>query len=280
MFPILLEIGPIKLHMYGLMIALGFLLALHFIKRDGKVIGLDPNDVSTMALTTLFLGIAGTRVFHILMYPDNYSWSNPIGWINVANGGLVFQGAIPFAITYLYFALKKRNIPFWSIPDIAMPYVCFAQASGRLGCLFNGCCFGIRADQLPWALTFPVGSPPHAAHTHLPDYVAGNPSFPVHPTQIYSALLLAGCGILLLLLRKHWNPVRGFTLPVYLILTGCYRFIVENYRGDGNPTELGLGFITNQQAISITFITIGVLLFLWLLKKRPADDLKATKAKD
>ncbi len=277
MFPILLEIGPLKLHMYGLMIAIGFLIALHFIKRDAKTIGLEPNDVSTMAMTILFLGIAGTRLFHILMYSENYSWSDPVGWINVTNGGLVFQGAIPFAFGYAYFALKKRKIPFWKVPDIAMPYVAIGQGIGRLGCLFNGCCFGVRADQLPWALTFPLGSPvQHAHQVHFTDYIDGSPSFPVHPTQIYSALLLCLCGVILLLLRKYWNPVRGFTLPGYLILTGIYRYIVEMYRGDGNPKELGMGLVTNQQAISISFIVVGVLLFIWLMKKQPAGKAEPT----
>lgn len=271
MFPVLLELGPIKLHTYGLMIALGFLVSLYFMKRDAKRVGVDPDAVTEIAFWSLFIGILGTRVLHIIMYPENYSWSNPLGWIAIWQGGLVFQGAIPSVLLYVWYALRKRNIPFWIAPDFVMPWVPLAQAFGRMGCFFNGCCFGQRADNLPWGICFPEGSPPYAAHTHFPDFILGQQttSFPVHPTQLYSVVLLVTICLTMFLMRRYWNPFTGFTLPMYLMLYGIIRFIVEMFRGDGNPTNLSMGFLSNQQVFCIFMFLLGAVLFAYLYRNPP-----------
>jgi len=270
MFPTLLQLGPIKLHMYGLMIAIGFLLTLYLIQRDGKKLKLNPDDITSMAFGVLIWGVLGTRLLHIIMYPENYSWSDPLGWIAIWNGGLVFQGALPAAILYAWWALRRRGIPFWIMPDIVMPYVALAQAFGRMGCFFNGCCYGQRADALPWALQFPPTSPPGMTHHSMyHELGAADWSYPVHPTQIYSVILLLSiCGILLLM-RRYWRPFIGFCFPMYFILYGIKRFIVESFRGDGNPTNLGLGVLSNQQVFCVVFVLVGAALFAYLYRNPP-----------
>lgn len=271
MFPVILELGPIKLHSYGLMIALGFLTALVLMQRDAKRAGLDSNAIGEMAIWSLFIGVWATRALHIIMYPENYSWSNPLGWIAIWEGGLVFQGAIPAVFLYAWWGLRRRGIPFWKAPDVVLPWIPLAQAFGRMGCFLNGCCYGLRADHLPWAVRFPEGSPPFAAHSRLTDFMYGTQttSFPVHPSQLYSVGLLLAMSAALYLLRRHWRPFEGFTVPVFLALYGVKRFIVEMFRGDGNPTELGLGLISNQQVFSLLMIALGVGLFLYLRPRLP-----------
>jgi phosphatidylglycerol:prolipoprotein diacylglycerol transferase len=256
MYPTLLELGPIKLHTYGLMIALGFMAALTLTQRDAKRAGVDPKVIGEMGFIALFLGILGTRVLHIIMFPEDYSWRDPIGWIAVWNGGLVFQGAIPVTFIYVYIAARRRNLPLWTMVDCAAPYLALAQAFGRMGCFFNGCCYGMRADHLPWAIRFPAGSP---AYYELPGPEGW--SMPVHPSQLYSVgSLLLLCG-LLLHLRAAWHPFPGFTMPVYLMLYGAGRFVLEMLRGDGNPTGLGLGYLSDQQVFSIVLAVAGMILF-------------------
>ena len=72
MFPILFEIGPLKINSYGLMIAVGFLAALYFAQRDALKRGLPPKVFADMAFILLPLGIAGTRIAHIIMFPEYY----------------------------------------------------------------------------------------------------------------------------------------------------------------------------------------------------------------
>lgn len=281
MYPVILELGPLKLHSYGLMIALGFLAVLYLIQRAAEKEGIPAKTVHEMCFWGLFWGIAGTRVLHIIMYPENYSWSDPIGWIALWQGGLVFQGALPAVFLYVYLGLKKRGIPFMKAPDLVFPYFPLGHAFGRVGCFLNGCCHGVRADGLPWAVSFPrwprdladpqvVGSPPYLAHARTyPDFSMSQElwSHPVHPAQLYSVAGLALISLTLIALKKKWNPFEGFTLPLYMMMYGAGRTGIEFVRGDGNPMNLGLGILTNQQVFSLLMAFAGLGLFLWLRQR-------------
>lgn len=89
-------------------------------------------------------------------------------------------------------------------------------------------------------------------------------SHAVHPTQLYSFLGLVGICVLLLVLRKRWNPYAGFTLPLYFFLYSLFRFGVEFFRGDHNPVHFLA--LTDQQLFAIFFAVGGLLLF-FIFKK-------------
>ena len=273
MQPVLFELGPLKVHSYGLMIAVGFLTALYLLQRDASKKGFDPKVFADLAFILLPLGIAGTRIAHIIMFPENYSWDDPLGWIAIWRGGLVFQGAPPVALAFVYFWFKKHNVPFWQGCDLMFPYAPLAHGIGRIGCFLNGCCYG-RPSDVPWAI------PARRVPWDLSKEVIGNAGFldhlrrfsdvsvnshwshPMHPTQLYSFVgLVMICGVILLL-RKRWNPYPGFTMPVYFFLYGVFRFIVEFYRGDHNPVHI-LG-LSDQQLFSVAFAVFGAALFVVL----------------
>jgi phosphatidylglycerol---prolipoprotein diacylglyceryl transferase len=195
MLSTLLKIGPVSIHSYGLMIAIGFLLAMFLAQRDGKKIGIDPNAVSNIAFFGLALGILGTRLLHIVMFPQGYSLSDPIGWIAIWRGGLVFQGALPGGVLAVVFGCRFYKIPAWKAIDLGIPYLPLAHAFGRIGCLMNGCCYGRRTD-LPWGIRFPrvpwdlsqpaTGSPAYLDHCNRFSGLSmahDHWSYPVHPTQ-------------------------------------------------------------------------------------------------
>lgn len=269
MYPKLLELGPVSINTYGFLIAVGFLVSWHFIQRDARRANVDVEKINQMAFWVLLLGIAGTRVAHILLYPSEYSWSDPIGWIAIWRGGLVFHGALPAAILYCWWAVRRYKLNFWQVADIGAPYIPLAHAFGRLGCFFYGCCYGIRTD-CPLGIRFPPGSP--AAMDHLSRYPGmhvGDWSFPVHPTQLYGvAGLLIACGLLLYLRKRMWNkpnPIYGLTLPAYFVLYGAGRFAVEFIRGDHNPTY---GPLTAQQIFSLVLVVASIVFFVIVLKKK------------
>lgn len=148
--------------------------------------------------------------------------------------------------------------------DIVVPFVPLAQAFGRVGCVFYGCCFGARAEGLWWGMRFPAGSPAYVAHLRGVDglQLSGVSSYPVHPTQLYSALGLLLISGILIVLNRRFKPFVGFTLSMYFLLYGIQRFIVEFYRGDGNPMGLGLGIVTNQQVFCVVMALVGLVLFV------------------
>jgi phosphatidylglycerol---prolipoprotein diacylglyceryl transferase len=263
MFPVILELGPLKIHSYGLMIAAGFLVALYFVRREARKAGYDPDIFTNAAYWCLFLGILGTRVLYIIMFPDQFSWTRPLQWFAIWEGGLVFQGGAPPAVAFCYFYLRAKGVNFWKAADVALPYVALGHGVGRLGCFFNGCCYGERCD-LPWAVRFPAGSPPY--HDHIQNYglpLDATASFLVHPTQLYGALGLVLLAVVLLQIRKYWRGFDGVLAPAYLVLYGVGRFVVEMLRGDRNPMHWGP--ITDQQLFSLLSIVAGVILFLILL---------------
>jgi len=291
MLPTLIKIGPVPVHSYGLMIAVGFLAALHMVQREAKKHGVDPQIPNNMAFWGLFLGIAGCRALHILMFPGAYSWRDPIGWIAIWNGGLVFHGALIGPLIYSAFTLRKYQLGFWWSCDRVIPYIPLAHAFGRIGCFLNGCCYGKRTD-LPWGVPFPrvpwdlskpaTGSPVFLDHCHRYSELsmsADHWSYPVHPTQLYAVAYLLGICLLLLYLRKRWNPFEGFVLPTYFVLYGVARCLVEFLRGDHNPTVLDV--LTQQQVFSLASIGVGVFLLVVLRawNKRRAESLSSDAAR-
>jgi prolipoprotein diacylglyceryltransferase len=126
--------------------------------------------------------------------------------------------------------------------------------------------WGIPFPRVPWDLAQPpTGSPAYLDHVDQYRELSASVahwSYPVHPTQLYGVLgLLALCGILLSL-RKHWHPFAGFTFPLYFMLYGIGRFIVEFFRGDHNPTVFDV--LSQQQIFSLVFVAIGVAIFFIL----------------
>jgi phosphatidylglycerol---prolipoprotein diacylglyceryl transferase len=284
MQPILFKIGPIPIHGYGLMIALGFLAALYLMQREARKAGYDPEIIGNAAFWSLLIGIAGTRVLHIIMFPQMYSWTDPVGWFAIWRGGLVFQGGPPPVVLFLIWYLRKHNMPFTRVSDIAIPFVALGHGIGRLGCFLNGCCYGKRTDsflglsfrRIPFdANSAPVGSPPF-----VEQYLAGDNlpldalwSHPIHPTQLYSAAGLVLLCVILLVIRRKWHPFDGIMLPAYLVLYGCFRFVLEFYRGDHNPVHIG--GLSDQQLLSLLSVGAGIALYFamrqWWQGRRAAS---------
>src|SRR5689334_15295179 len=121
MFPVLFKIGPIAIHSYGLMIAIGFLSGMFLVEHDAKKRGYNPRVFWDLGFVLLILAVLGARLAHILMFPENYSWRDPIGWIDVTRGGLVFQGIIPPTLVYAVWYLRRHKVPFWPACDIMFP---------------------------------------------------------------------------------------------------------------------------------------------------------------
>jgi phosphatidylglycerol:prolipoprotein diacylglycerol transferase len=273
MYPVILKLGPITLHSYGLMLAVGFLIGLYFLRKDAVKFGINPDVVSDGAFWTLLVALAGSRILFIIMYPEGFSWRKPLEWFAIWQGGLVFQGAILPAVGFIYYYARRHQANFFDAMDMAVPWVALGHGVGRIGCFLNGCCFGERSD-LPWAISFPrvphdlthtpTGCPAYL--THVERYGL-NPSaelwsFPVHPTQIYGVLgLLAACGILLYT-RSHWRPFYGSTMSIYFVLYGLGRFLVEFIRDDGNPVRVA-GF-TDQQLMAVASVIFGLVLLIVL----------------
>lgn len=270
MHPTIFHIGPVPIQSYGLMLAIGFYICVELCKRDGRKVGIDPERISELALGCLLVGVAGTRLLHMAMFPAEYSWSDPLGWIAVWRGGLVFQGAPPAMLAYLIWATRRYGISFHQLMDIGVSYLVLAHAFGRIGCFLAGCCYGTRTS-LPWGISFPKDSPVYIDHCQRhTEFFLSSPqwSYPVHPTQLYEAALLALLCAGLLWLRRLTHPKVGYVLPVYFIAYGIIRFCVEFFRGD-NPIMFET--LSNQQVFCIAFVFVGVAMLGYMIYRNKMD---------
>jgi len=248
MHPDLFSIGPITIHTYGVMVAIGFLLGVALALKQARKEGIPPERISDLSFYLLLAAIIGSRIFYILLNPEPYI-KNPVAILKIWEGGLVFYGGLIFAVITGVIYIKRHNLSLWQIADIFAPSIAIGHAIGRLGCFFAGCCHGRPAD-LPWAVTF---TDPHSL---APLGIA------LHPTQLYEAVGEFINFLILLFLRKR-QTFRGEVFWSYVVLYSILRFFVEFFRGDS-----ARGMLTQElsvaQAISVVmfFIAIGFMTFL------------------
>lgn len=253
MHPIAFHLGPVTVHWFGICIALAFLTGLWTATRRAPLAGIPGEQIADLVVPWLLLGsVLGARVLYIVTYWRESFAGQP--WTEIfmiQRGGLVYYGGlIGASLVVILFALWKK-IPLWKLADVLTPSIALGSMFGRLGCLMNGCCFG-RACELPWAIRF---ADDHATQ-----------GLPVHPTQIYDALLnlILYLGLVWLFRRRKFD---GQIFAVYLICYAVTRSIVEAFRGDYNAAHLHNGF-TPAHLVSLASLTAGTVLFCILRNRK------------
>jgi len=270
MYPTLIELGPVPIHAYGFMMAMAFITGMYLLRRQASKEGINPDIIGDGAFWALIIGLIGSRIAHVIMFPDHYSWKDPKGWIAIWQGGLVFQGAIPVGIAFIYYWAKRHKIGFFFLLDFSVPVLALGHGIGRLGCFFNGCCYGGRTESY-LGVKFPrIPSDPAASVTGSPAYFdhlrqglissESQWSLPIHATQLYSTIGLVLICATLVYLRKNWRPFDGSIVAAYFMLYGVFRFLMEFVRADHNPTRLGA--FTDQQVISLMLCLFGAIILV------------------
>jgi len=236
--PILFQLGFITIYAYGFFVALAFLVGVALSMWVLSRRGLYSDKLWDLALLIMILAIVGGRVFYVIEFFPQYL-QNPLEMLMVWRGGLVFFGGLVFALAGTLAFLMLHKMPLWKILDAIVPGTILGYGIGRLGCFFNGCCYGCETN-LSWAVHFP-----------------GTLGLR-HPTQLYAtgfALLAAGFFLWFLQRKKYDGQVFALGLLYY----GGYRFLIEFLRV--NPRYL-LGLSEAQLIAMIIFAAALVLLFL------------------
>ncbi len=152
---------------YGLMMVIGFLVAVHIIRRLSRNITPDPMMITNASLYALFAGIVGARVFYVVHYFDRFR-GDLLSVFAIWDGGLELVGGVIAAVTVIAIYLRKHKLPVRRYLDIIAIGMMAALVFGRIGCFSAGCCFG-RPTDLPWGVRFPYGS--HAYRSQVePDF--------------------------------------------------------------------------------------------------------------
>jgi phosphatidylglycerol---prolipoprotein diacylglyceryl transferase len=269
--PVLVQLGPLALRWYGLLIATAVLLGLLLAMRLGRRRGIDPALIADL-LPLLVLGsVIGARLYYVLFEWRQYQGAPLIELIAVWRGGIAIHGALIGGTLVTVLFCRRRRQRFWPLLDVLVPAVALGQAIGRWGNFFNSEAFGLPTD-LPWALSIPVANRPLA----FLDRVT------FHPTFLYESLWDLGvCGLLLVLLRQagrgRINLPDGALTCVYLMAYSSGRIWIEGLRLDplclvGLPPFCS-GGLRMAQLMSLLLILLGGIGLWWLtLRRRPFPD--------
>jgi phosphatidylglycerol:prolipoprotein diacylglycerol transferase len=260
MHPILINIGPIPIHTYGFLIAIGFLACLSVAKRLAIRSKIDPDRILDLCFWSLLVGFAGARALFIITRFQDYLQS-PLSVFKIWEGGLVFLGGPIVVIPFLVWHVRKHKLPVWKVLDILTPPLAIAHAFGRFGCLAAGCCYG-----KPTGTAFGV-----KLYSDLVDRQFRG--IPLHPTQLYeaTALFILFGGLLYIFKHKKFD---GQVALSYLLAYPIIRSIIEIFRGD-----LIRGFVIEDVLSTSQFLSILIFLaasfILWYRLKKA--DLKTDR---
>ncbi len=243
-----IHIGPLAIHMYGLMMALGFLSALWLcLLRSGKK-GLDKELIWNLFFCAIVGGIVGSRILFLIVEIPNILKDPSILW-NFSNGFVVYGGVLGgIFCCWAYCKYKKTSfLPYF---DLIMPAVSLAQGIGRIGCFFAGCCYGRETDSFI-GFTYKVSE-------------IAPVGVKLIPTQLISSVGDVLICLLLLLYDKKRSGKPGSVAAMWMILYGIGRFVIEFFRNDFRGS---IGPFSTSQMISFVIVAAGAAFFFFANRK-------------
>ena len=253
----IIELGPIKVYMYGVMIAVGVFCAFSVIYFYSKRLGIPTKNADFVfynGIATIAFGFFSAALFQsVYDYIEDPSKGFHFGQRITFIGGLI-GGAVFFLAVYFILRnkLKIRLAPMLPVIPCA---ITIGHALGRVGCFFAGCCYGKPYDGI-FSVKFP------------------NIAERVHPTQLYEAVfLLLLFGVLSFLLLKKYKAYK-YNLEIYLVAYGIARFVIEFFRGDDRGS-VGIS-ISPSQMTSILLIVAGSALLFFHIKFRNVFEITPT----
>jgi len=264
-YPRLLELGPITVYTYGVLLAAAYLFGLQLARVRAKQRGLDANRVLDLGIYIIISALVGAKL--LLLITDFKSFTaDPRELLTLARSGGVFYGGLIVAVIVALWYIRRVGLPLWTTCDVFAPGIALGHVVGRFGCLFAGCCFG-KPTTRPWGITF---TDPFAAAN------VGTPlGVPLHPTQLYEAGAELLILVILLVTERKGRPFAGRTFWLYMLLYAISRFIIEFYRGDDRGA---VGMFSTSQFISILLAPLAIVMLVYLSRVVTPEPKRARKA--
>ena len=238
------SIGNYDIRWYGVIIAVGFFLAMGYAWRSAKKMSIDMDRLIDAVLAGTVGGIVCARLYYVIFYPGDKYWNDPIQILFIHDGGIAIYGGFIGAMVFGGLVAKWRKLPVPAVLDLASLGFLIGQGVGRWGNFVNQECFG-AATTLPWGM--------------LSDNTrAVVPEGPVHPCFLYESILCLLGFVLLHFFTRKLRRYDGQTFILYLIGYGAVRFFIEGTR----PDSLMLGSFKISQLVAAAGVVAGVGLLL------------------
>jgi phosphatidylglycerol:prolipoprotein diacylglycerol transferase len=294
----------LKLESYFTGVALGFIFAVILLYRWARRSNIDANTMVDMWILMIIMGVFGARILsvladghfwdyvHLCTDPLEVDWPltqkqclegpydgmwDPVervchpayvdclAWAKFWKGGLTYYGGFIMASATGVAFLKWQKAPVLRTVDTTGWLIPFGLAWGRIGCFFNGCCFGTITDS-PVGVIFPAGSQASRQQFDQGTLSAINlESLPVHPTQLYEAFfslaIAAFCGLYV----ERTKRFHGQTFLTFVVLYAIGRFVEEFFRNDDRGALLGL---STSQIIGLLAAGLGIAAIVLIARRR------------
>jgi phosphatidylglycerol:prolipoprotein diacylglycerol transferase len=280
----MLQIGPLAIRWYGLLIALGVVLGTAWAVRAARARGLDPDKLLDSAPLLVVSGIVGARLVYVLTSPGYFfgPGGNPWDAVKIWQGGISIHGGVIGIMIALYFYARARKMNMWSMLDVLTPVGALGIIGGRIGNFMNGSDTGGRLTDWAGGFVWPeAGTPTFGA---VGRFVFGDTLWQsgppvcqtipfgdpcrVHLTPLYGMLV----GVILIFiirwaLRRSRTP--GYTFWQFVLWYSVLRSVLEEPFRD-NPLfwqvylneSSGIGLFTLTQLMSIPLILIAAYQLL------------------
>lgn len=270
-----LSVFNFKLHIYGAMIALAFLVGMQLASREARRVDTSPQrDLDKFVLDLCFyiliVSMIGSRLYFIAVNWENDYSRDPLKIFRIWEGGLVFYGGLLSAIAFSVYYSRRKGHDFFMVADMLVPFVALGAMFGRLGCFASGCCWGHAVDpDFALGVQFPEGSLAYSSMVRNNIIGADAHWTPhIHPVQLYDSFgeLIIFAILIAVRARKRFH---GHVFLVFLFFYPLWRSTVETFRGDKERGvyDLGIAKLSVAQVTSIAVALVAVAI-LFALRHR------------
>lgn len=260
--PVLVSLGPLKVHWYGVMYLLGFSVAWLLARSRSQRAWspLHSDQVEDLIVYAAFGVILGGRCGYVLFYNFDKWLADPLWLLRIWEGGMAFHGGLLGVIVALLLYARKLNQPWLAVADFVAPLVPIGLGLGRVGNFIGQELWG-RASDWPVAMVFPRD----------PEQIAR------HPSQLYQAGLEGLLLFIILFCYSRRPRPEGAVSGLFLLFYGLFRSLAEFAREpDGHIGFDFLDWVTRGQLLSLPMVVGGVLLLTYSYwRKRAVTAVRA-----
>ena len=259
--PIALELGPLKVHWYGVMYLCAFAtawwLARHRAGHRGS--GWSREQVSDLIFYGALGVVLGGRLGYVLFYALDRFLADPFYLVRVWEGGMSFHGGLIGVTVALWLYGRRIGRSLLEVGDVVAPLVPLGLGFGRIGNFINGELWG-RPSDLPWAIRLEPGG------------------LAYHPSQLYEAALEGVVLFLVVWLYSSRPRPTGSVAGLFLAGYGVFRFLVEFVRSpDAHIGYLAWGWLTMGQLLSLPMVIAGAGLMAWARRRGSPPPMESTR---
>ncbi|KEI35766.1 prolipoprotein diacylglyceryl transferase [Francisella sp. W12-1067] len=251
--PVALQLGPIKIHWYGLMYLIGILAGWFLLKYRAKRKSWSPVKPEQVGDLTFYIAlgvILGGRIGYIVFYNLLFYIHNPLNMFSLWDGGMSFHGGFIGVLIVFGIYAKKYNVNFFDLGEFVAPVIPIGLGAGRIGNFINGELWG-RVTDSPIGMIFPTGGP-------LTRY----------PSQLFEFLLEGVVLFSILWIVTIKKRPRYLVLGLFMFLYGSARFICEFFRQpDPQYGYIFFNWVTMGQILSAPMVLLGATILIAVFVK-------------